>query len=181
MYMDNYQTGKWRHVLHKGNEDVSTAQPGIFLHPDTNNMVIKFETLRSKFEFIPNQTFDSLLGHGSTINEKASKPIQVFIDSSVKEKYQHHLDNNFGNTQVGHFKLRDVKDWCRNADGCVGFYGVLDARNGSGVDVNDHNSPIQYAVVPKSEDEYMLESVEGEDEEDVTVADSSNALETLSM
>lgn len=157
LFVNKYETGKWKHVLHKGNEDMSSAQPGIFMHPKTNNLVIKFETLRPKFEFFPGQTFNALLKHEGLVNDKAAKPHQVFISSSMQDKYKHHLDNDFGNTQVGNFKLRDVKEWCRNNEGCVGFYGVLNARKGTNAD--DQNSDVQYAVVPRSDDEYLLESV----------------------
>ena len=41
----SWNTNKWRHILHKGHTKVGReAQPGIWLEPKTNNMIIRYKT-----------------------------------------------------------------------------------------------------------------------------------------
>ena len=64
IHVDNwgYQQGKWKHILHKGDKDASTVQPGVWFHPRKNKILVRFERKGrgQEFKFQENQVYSSL-------------------------------------------------------------------------------------------------------------------------
>jgi hypothetical protein len=61
----NYNFGKVKHIMHKGSEDISSCNPGIFLHPTKNQLIVRVDTTEtaSTYKVYKNRN----LREGSTI------------------------------------------------------------------------------------------------------------------
>jgi hypothetical protein len=69
----NYRFGKAKHILHKGPQDIAVCNPGIFLAPNTNQLMIRVDTKET------NSVYRT--GKNRRINDK--EPIKTLYD--VKE------------------------------------------------------------------------------------------------
>uniref|UniRef100_A0A6C0J0C7 LamG-like jellyroll fold domain-containing protein n=1 Tax=viral metagenome TaxID=1070528 RepID=A0A6C0J0C7_9ZZZZ len=94
LYIDDwdYKYGEWKHVMHKGDKNGNSVQPGIWLHPTQNQLHVRFDrkNRRQKYKFHKNKVYDSI------------------------------LDNNLSN-KIEHTNLDKTKAWCDNNDTCHGF------------------------------------------------------------
>ncbi len=61
----NYNFGTVKHIMHKGSEDIASCNPGIFLHPTKNQLIVRVDTTEtaSTYKVYKNRN----LREGSTI------------------------------------------------------------------------------------------------------------------
>ena len=82
------------------------------------------------------------------------EPQQIFVHSDYQDKYQSKINSNLSKVQISEHTVEDVKQWCKENENCVGFFGIIKA-NGQRPE-NDKNS-IEYAEVPDiNESNYTL-------------------------
>ena len=73
----SWNANKWRHVLHKGHTKVGReAQPGIWLEPKTNNMIIRYKTSEKigLYDVGPNRVLNSF----HTLNKEYVKAKRAY-------------------------------------------------------------------------------------------------------
>lgn len=148
LYINEYKLGKWKHVLHKGDDKFIKLQPGIWLHPETNKLLVRFDTVDKRFKYNNNKIFTSMK------SSMYKEPQQIFVHSDYQDKYQSKINSNLSKVQISEHTVEDVKQWCKENENCVGFFGIIKA-NGERPE-NDKNS-IEYAEVPDvNESNYTL-------------------------
>merc|ERR1711871_211274 len=57
-----YRLDEWKHILHKGDKDASSVQPGVWFHPRKNKILVRFDRKGrgDEFRFKENQLYTSL-------------------------------------------------------------------------------------------------------------------------
>ncbi len=55
----NYKSGSVKHIMHKGSQDISECNPGIFLHPNKNQLIVRVDTVEtsSTYKVYKNKSF----------------------------------------------------------------------------------------------------------------------------
>ena len=94
----SYRYGEWKHILHKGGEDATKVQPGIWLHPTKNQIYVAFDRDNRPPAYHPfqaNKNYGSCLG-GQT---------------------RHVMENT---------TLKEVKEWADAHPDCQGYYVVTE-------------------------------------------------------
>lgn len=148
LFINEFERGKLKHVLHKGSEDYAQRQPAIWIHPDTNNLIVDFKVGRDAYEPVSsNQIFASVSKRGSLRNAK-----KVFVNTHYEDKHKNVIRRFPSNiVQRGQYTVQDIEDWCENDENdCVGFFGVIDASPEN----NYKNKNIEYAVVGAEKGDY---------------------------
>lgn len=120
----DYKLGEWKHVLHKGDEEANSVQPGIFLHPYSNKLVIRFDREDRGFKY----TEHKHKAYTSVIQklERGDEPI------------------------IG--KFEDIKKLCDNDRTCQGYSGVGLGNGGPGVTPCDKDANNCLVVMPNKND-----------------------------
>ena len=118
----SWNANKWRHVLHKGHTKVGReAQPGIWLEPKTNNMIIRYKTSQKigLYDVEPNRVLNSF----HTLNK-----------AFVKAKRE--SEKNQGDTtlqETMNARDQDITDrFAEFTDKTVGELKEIDKINGRG-------------------------------------------------
>lgn len=57
MYINDwsYRKGQWKHVLHKGDPKANRPQPSVWLTPNKNNLLIRYNTIENSGNYIANK------------------------------------------------------------------------------------------------------------------------------
>jgi len=111
----SYDYGKWKHVLHRGDENASIVQPGMWLHPTRNELYITFDTSNKQIS-----------SFGPYINNK------VFVNQATGiQNLNIYPYANGGPLPT----VKDGKDWCLKNPKCAGLDVVLTGING---EINDN-------------------------------------------
>ena len=87
------QADYYRHILHKGDANCSTPQPGMWLHPTKNEILVLYDNDTSHYEY----------------------------DYKEGQQYPFHTDNNLPQPGNPAPALQKVKDNCSSNDSCKGF------------------------------------------------------------
>ena len=83
----SWNANKWRHVLHKGHTKVGReAQPGIWLEPKTNNMIIRYKTSQKigLYDVEPNRILNSF----HTLNKEYVKAKRAYENKQMIPLYK---------------------------------------------------------------------------------------------
>ena len=152
MWIDDwdYKYGEWKHVLHRGDEDKQSVQPGVWLHPTLNKLVVKFDRKDRKpdyeykdrhvynsfknFEKLPKRIYISKMVDGMTKNMPER---QAMSDDLV------HVDNITNN---------DIKKWCTSQKDCQGFT-VIDMNEG---DISDPENKVLVGLIPSEKNDHLI-------------------------
>ncbi len=118
----SWNAHKWRHVLHKGHTKVGReAQPGIWLEPKTNNMIIRYKTSEKigLYDVEPNRVLHSY----HTVNK-------IY----VKAKREYEKSNNDSNLEknMNDKKLEFDSKFATYTDKTVSELKEIDRINGRG-------------------------------------------------
>lgn len=121
LYVDDwdYKFGQWKHVVHKGDKDAYSVQPGIWLHPKTNKLVIRFDRKAKPHSYDTKEfkayqsTMGYLMSQGEHETGKGFKS-----NKNYKKKYSKGLGN------TGIITLDDVKKQCDRDTLCQGFTAI---------------------------------------------------------
>jgi len=97
----SYNTGKYRHIVHRGDFKMNSVQPGVWLHPTNNKLMIRFDNDNREvpYDYIGGKIFKSL-------NE----------DEGNHDK-------------LHNVSLTDAKHKCSVSSSCLGFATVKHNRN----------------------------------------------------
>lgn len=139
------QTRQYKHILHKGDGSYNTIQPGIWLLPDTNDILIRFSHTKTTFDFKQNLISNSI---GTKLKMKKHAK-QVYVDSNLIQKYQNVLDMfNENRIKTGHFTVQEMEEKCINEEDCTGFYGIVNASATGSPNSSQNN--IEVAIFPSN-------------------------------
>lgn len=125
MYVDDwdYKFGQWKHVVHKGAKDAYVVQPGIWLHPKQNKLIIRFDR-KAKPNSYDTKEFKSyqstmgyLMSQGEHENYRGLKKETNYKNKAVKG--------------MGSITLQDAKDLCDKDNLCQGFSAITYHPNGT--------------------------------------------------
>lgn len=144
LFVNEFERGRLKHVLHKGN--LSNNQPAVWLHPDTNNLIVDFKVNRDSYIMTdPSRIMNSL-----SSNYKLRNAQKVFVNSNYEEKHSSTIRKFPRNiVRKGQYTVQDIEDWCeKDHNDCVGFFGVIDASSKD----NMKEKNIEYAVIPSDKD-----------------------------
>lgn len=109
----NYKYGKFAHILHRGDSNADSVQPGIWLHPTNNTLLIKYD----------NDSRD--INYDYTDNK--------IIKSLTKDRAH---DIVHGGT------VQSAKDKCSINSNCLGFSAILDDPNNDNSNIYQALYPI---------------------------------------
>lgn len=98
----DYRKGEWKHVLNRGNQEANMLQPGIWLHPDRNDLIVRFDIHKNipKYE----QNVNRLYGSFMTNKRKNYKKVEGKTIRELKEMCE--LNKNCDGFMV--FTQRDI-------------------------------------------------------------------------
>lgn len=118
----SWNANKWRHVLHKGHTKVGReAQPGIWLEPKTNNMIIRYKTSQKigLYDVEPNRILNSF----HTLNKEYVKAKRAYENSNNDTTLQETMNA----------RDQDITDrFAEYTDKTVGELKEIDKINGRG-------------------------------------------------
>ena len=98
----DYKYGEYKHILHKGDADANSVQPGIWLHPKTNKIMIRYDNDKRKIEYDFNKA-------------------KIF--KSFTEGPSDHYDTLQG------LNLENAKAKCSASSNCLGFAALVSDPN----------------------------------------------------
>lgn len=104
----SWNATKWRHVLHKGHTKIGReAQPGIWLEPKTNNMIIRYKTSEKigLYDVEPDSVLNSYhevnkivirakRAYQEAVEKKSSQEVKDSLEGIMNEREQD-FNNNF--------------------------------------------------------------------------------------
>ena len=114
----SYDYGKWKHVLHRGNQNASIVQPGVWLHPTRNELYVSFDSSNRQPGYGPilnNQLYSELLSNPGTLGPK----------------------NFLLNKTLG-----ESKKWCMANSKCKGFSFISKPKQSGSNTLSDHSNLI---------------------------------------
>ena len=88
----SWNANKWRHVLHKGHTKIGReAQPGIWLEPKTNNMIIRYKTSEKigLYDVEPN----SVLNSYHDVNKEYIKALRNYEKDETNSSYTKQMED----------------------------------------------------------------------------------------
>tara|TARA_B100000524_G_scaffold337744_2_gene228646 strand:- start:3722 stop:4510 length:789 start_codon:yes stop_codon:yes gene_type:complete len=89
IYIDNwrYKMGKWKHILHKGNETSWPLEaPGIWLHPKENKLRVYMNTFKNIGEYVDISDIPLKKWFQVTVAVK-NKTLDVYINASLVKSH----------------------------------------------------------------------------------------------
>ena len=114
-----YNYGKPKHVFHKGPRDGSTMNPGVYLHPTDNSMMIKVDTLGRLTNV--NTTGTGKVCQNWTSNTPQNNEFIEFNKYPLADLGDHNFCRNPNNDSQGAWcytlDKNLPKDYCRDPDG----------------------------------------------------------------
>ena len=111
MFIDDwdYKYGEWKHVVHKGDKDAYAVQPGVWLHPTKNKLIIRFDRKAkpNSYEVKEFQSYQSTTG---------------YLLSEGQQESHKGMESNAAQTGgSGLITLGDAKAQCDKDNLCQGF------------------------------------------------------------
>lgn len=105
----SYNKGKYRHIVHRGDFKMNSVQPGIWLHPTDNKLLVRFDNdgRKIQYDYTENKIFKSLNkdegNHDKLHNvsleqaqEKCSVSPSCLGFATVQNRYRkNHVDNAY--------------------------------------------------------------------------------------
>ena len=125
----DYRRNKWKHVMHKGDKIGSNCQPGIWITPDRNNLVVRVATAKGGLTF---STFDG------------GPEYVAQIEADIKNGVQH-INNNFelymnqGTSESLPKTLGEIKRDFKDAKEIL--------VGGDMSEISDNSTPASYIIV----------------------------------
>lgn len=125
----DYRRNKWKHIMHKGDKVGSNCQPGMWITPGKNNLVVRVATQKG------GMTFKTIDGSPEYISQ---------IEADLKNGVEHINDNfeyylNVGTSRSLAKTFKEIKKDHIDAPELI----LLGEMN----DINENTTPISYIVV----------------------------------
>lgn len=169
-----YRLGEWKHILHKGDKDASSVQPGIWLHPTKNKILVRFDRKGrgQEFAFKQNKYYNSVANMDMASMRKVFYPTNIeslpFVDpitleaknqvetsrtDGVKEsdydRVKNEISNKYPKVNFGNYNLNSLTDWCSKTEDCQGFTAFSQSTDS---DPYNNENRILMAMIPDQSD-----------------------------